>query len=396
MDPLLNHKLARLRNLGRPGKGTGLESLTEAVVPKQSSRQALSHQAQFLSEEVQRLTAALAPGNSSLASTAKKVASQGAELLEAFQQQDNAYFESRPEALPLLEAIIRLDGSRPSFLIRNGEVDLSSSIAGQWEASLNISSDFLKTSISAVGRVNNGNSHVGSGFLLDRNLLLTNRHVLQSIGLFTGNKWHLYSTANIDFGYEYQCFESRNRIKLKSVIFSGNQPIATHGAPDHSKTDIALIELDSPAPAGQAGLEPTTATDWGKIGSVIYTIGYPADPGEDISLIYGQDLLQGLFQATYGYKRLAPGLVIAGLTNISERVCHDATTLGGSSGSLVTLRGEEYQASGIHYGGRLQTPAENWSQSLAATFTDPSNGTEYHLEDLLQCGERDLLLQIKR
>jgi len=395
MEKLLSHRLARLRNLDRISKESGLESLNEVVLFKNSNRVAFSERAQFLSEELKRLSEWLAPRSKDIAETAKRIAIQGAELLAAFHQANDSYFENRPEAIPLLEAIVRIDGSRPSFLIRNGEVDLNSCIAGQWETKLKISGDFLKKAISAVGRVNNGSTHIGSGFLLDRKLLLTNRHVLQSIGLFAGNKWQLYSGANVDFGFEFQCFESRNKIKLKSVVFSGDQLIAACGTPDHGKLDMALIELEGPAPTEHGCLEPGTDPDWGRIGNCIYTIGYPADPGPDLSQIYGQDLLQKLFHSTYSYKRLAPGRIIESIPNIFGRVCHDATTLGGSSGSLITVDSEEYLAAGIHYAGRFQMPAENWSQSLAVLFAETSESKAKPFSYFLNYKQHDLLLQIK-
>jgi hypothetical protein len=66
---------------------------------------------------------------------------------------------------------------------------------------------------------------------------------------------------------------------------------------------------------------------------------------------------------------------------------HDATTLGGNSGSIVLVIGRENAAAGLHYGGRRSTPRENWGHILGLTLdkTGQSGKTlreclnEYHV-----------------
>src|SRR5262249_32635808 len=89
-------------------------------------------------------------------------------------------------------------------------------------------------------------------------------------------------------------------------------------------------------------------------------------------------LLELLFKSTYGCKRLAPGLV----TTVAESLAasphawalgHDATTLGGNSGSVVLVVGRERIAAGLHYGGRRSDPRENWCHVLGRTL-DQTDG----------------------
>ena len=96
----------------------------------------------------------------------------------------------------------------------------------------------------------------------------------------------------------------------------------------------------------------------------MFTVGYPASPGG----AERADLLERLFQSTFGCKRIAPGLIMesaripTGLDRIST--AHDATTLGGNSGSVVLVIGREHSAAGLHYGGSRREPRENFVHPL--------------------------------
>ena len=47
---------------------------------------------------------------------------------------------------------------------------------------------------------------------------------------------------------------------------------------------------------------------------------------------------------------------------------HDATTLGGNSGSLMVVVNDEFAAAGLHYGGSLSAPRQNWGHNLSKTL----------------------------
>jgi hypothetical protein len=102
----------------------------------------------------------------------------------------------------------------------------------------------------------------------------------------------------------------------------------------------------------------------------VFTIGYPANPGHG----YALSLLEQLFQSTYGFKRLAPGRVITSqFTNKAWTTTHDATTLGGNSGSVLLVAGREHIAAGLHSGGRISKPLENWGHILGAVLDQPGD-----------------------
>src|SRR5262249_50256569 len=63
-----------------------------------------------------------------LIEVAKKIIQQGGEGLRMLG--DDSALQQRPEAVEGLEAIVRMDGSRPSFMVVNGEIDRDSSPIG--------------------------------------------------------------------------------------------------------------------------------------------------------------------------------------------------------------------------------------------------------------------------
>jgi hypothetical protein len=291
-------------------------------------------------------------------------------------REDAARLANDPELVSGLEAIARTDGSRPSFLIRDGGVDLKSSPVGSWKGKLVASQDLLNQALACIGRVNIGDQHVGTGFLIQENLILTNRHVLQDIANVDANgNWIMTNDAVIDFGYEHPQHKSFNRRQLERVLFAGGQRILPFSL-DHNKLDLALISL-RPGRSEQAPLRVLSfgsGSQWAKLNTAIYTVGYPGPPKHNL---YPTTLLELLFQKTYGCKRLAPGELVSSRSTVNKwTLTHDATTLGGNSGSAVLVMGNELVAAGLHYGGRPQvetTPGENWGHVLGSIL-DQTDG----------------------
>jgi hypothetical protein len=164
-------------------------------------------------------------------------------------------------------------------------------------------------------------------------------------------------------------------------LFAGQRPIL--GSIDHERLDLVLIELE-PAPDGtppEHKLDIDIATDWPNPSRTVFTVGYPGSPrvGD-----YPLTLLEQLFKSTFGHKRIAPGLVMASAVAIPEWTCaHDATTLGGNSGSVVLVAGHENLAAGLHYGGRYSEPRENWAHILGRTLEETDRATGRPLREIL-------------
>jgi len=320
-----------------------------------------------------------------------RIIKKGPSLLTALHQRNHIYFRDNPDDLELLEVIVRTDGSRPAFLIRNGIPDLESSspaaIVSKWSSIINTSKERLKTPIDCVGRIDLDGKHIGTGFLIAKKLIATNLHVLQRIASQKKNaSWNMNPNCTINFGEEFRAIENLNTRSLTKVIFTGAEPIVPDTI-DHNKLDLAIIELndveDDYIPKSILAFDADPM--WAQEGNSIYTIGYPANPGTDGLVNYGSDVLQLLFDSMYGYKRIAPGDIITSSgKQYVGRLVHDASTLGGNSGSLVVAVGREFAAAGIHYGGRSSIPRENWAHILGSQLDKPNGLSGLSLKSYLE------------
>ncbi len=314
------------------------------------------------------------------------VESAGPDALRIVRDGDDAALEAKPTIIEVLEVIARTDGSRPSFLVRDGAIDRRSSPVGSWGDALDASEAVgaLPIGLACVGRIDDPSApegFQGTGFLVGERLVLTNRHVLQAIAARddAASPYRFNPGASIDFGHEYNPKTARPipRRRLKRVVFSG--PTVITSTIDHAKLDLALIEIEGPA-AGEAELMPLAVDvtpSPALAGREVFVAGYPAKPpfGADAPTLVEQLFLH---HATFGCKRIAPGYTIA--STVPEiapwTVSHDATTLGGNSGSVMFVMGRETAAAALHYGGTRAAPRENWSHSLGLVLDviDPMAG----------------------
>ncbi len=371
-------KMSQYRTALMP-RGSALESVenSDAVA---NLKQTIDQKMVLSEETLQKLRVDSDVPIKTVEKLTQAINTKGRRAIKAIHQGDEQYFVKHPEALDLLEVIVRTDGSRPSFLIKNGTVDLTGTTDGLWKNILLANKDRIDKAISCVGRIDRAGQQIGSGFLIGKNAIVTNLHVLQSIASKNNGVWKINADATIDFGYEFQGIKSINSRELKSVIFESGKPI-NPAAINHSKLDMAVIALEPLA--DDTGL--LTLNFDGNINrqwtdNYIYTIGYPGNPGLAGLSNYGI-VLEQLYQSTYGFKRLSPGQVLADDDMAAHHsICHDASTLGGNSGSVIIGAGKETAAAALHYGGTLAPPKQNWGHLLAATLElkDKKTGTPLH------------------
>jgi Trypsin-like peptidase domain len=301
---------------------------------------------------------------------ADRIADEGGSALRLLRDEGPDVAQNA-DVLGGLEGIVRTDGSRPSFMIRDGEVDRTTSPVRDWGPTLDTSAESLAKAIACVGRIDLPGApagYQGTGFLIQENLIVTNRHVLQSIADPVDGTWKFRPGASIDFGHEFRGRGSVTARALKSLVFTGSKVIKPGSPVDHSKLDIAVIEIEPVTPSPADVLAVDASVDWASPDLIVFTIGYPANPGPN----YALSLLEQLFQSTYGCKRLAPGRVMTSqITTQAWTTAHDATTLGGNSGSVVLVAGREHIAAGLHYGGRNGEPRENWGHILGRVLDEP-------------------------
>lgn len=363
-------------------KTVSVESAVKAELDL--SRHAINERMKRSKHELKRIVRQYLNDDPKLHEIAEQIVKQGKEALFILQNEDSNH--ATKAVFGALEAVVRTDGSRPSFMIRNGKVDRLTSPVGSWGTNLDGSELLLGDMIPCVGRIDHPDvdqGFAGTGFLIHENLILTNRHVLQQIADKTEKGWQLDGKAFIDFGHEFRAQETLHRRQLKMVVFWGAEVIKTSGPIDHARLDLVVIEL---ATAKEEDVPRRVfcfdnSTDWTKSEPLIYTIGYAGQPANGIDSL---SLLEQLFQTTWGCKRLAPGKVVEDKPEVNQwTLNHDATTLGGNSGSVISVIGREYAAVGLHYGGRSSDPRINWGHILGKTLSSKNAVSEITLRESL-------------
>jgi endonuclease G, mitochondrial len=276
-----------------------------------------------------------------------------------------------PVRLRALEAIVRRFG-RPVLLIQNDTYVApdSDSVA----AELAPHRARIEKAIKSVGRVefiNHSMPWGGTGWLVDKNIMLTNRHVAELVGESNGAGGFRFRVsvagvpygARLDFKEEYTVggIGLAKEVPVKSIKY-----IARTDQPD-----IALfqVDVDGTLPPPIELLSTASVQD-----QAVGVIGYPAydsrnDP-DDVVRYFGD---------IFDVKRFAPG-VVSQVGGGQTFFMHDSTTLGGNSGSVV-LDLATGRALGLHFAGtylvgNYAVTAEQIKRALSglkATVSVPAN-----------------------
>jgi serine protease len=281
-----------------------------------------------------------------------------------------------------LEALVEMKG-RPALRVRGGSVDDTDPRAEQWGMPLYIlkTNSQFKARVDAVGRVDHAGVHVGTGWVVGDGLVLTNRHVLQEIAYPSPTKnnpikWELKDTASaIDFSEQPAAHTQMGKFEILALVEAGSSYIDPYLL-DFRKPDFALLRVKTTSVAGNnplpQPLDLLKAHGLMDVGRDVAVIGYPARMGvkplkKDGQVdIEGMQRLQALFAADYGTKYFSPGTVRPAQSfehgSIAHTVCHNATTLGGNSGSVIASFDEPMKAVGLHFAGAWRK--ENFAHSL--------------------------------
>jgi len=281
---------------------------------------------------------------------------------------DNPDAPLPPDEVYALEAVVRADGTRPSLLVRSGVVDPVQPLAAGWTGQLAAAGDRLTRAVAAIGRVEpthpSGSDFFGTCWVVDdRNgLVLTNRHVLDAMVerlphavARTTAGFRVFDGAFVDFAAESGSADVR-RYRIVEAA-----PSQVNGT-DFARLDAAVLRIE-PLPDGPQDVPDalTVSADpdgpLGRLASYCI-VGYPAQPVYASGTIEGVDwawVTRTLFGNVYGVKRLAPGMThrpLGSLPGDKRRWVfgHDATTLGGNSGSPALAWTDS--AFGLHFAGR--------------------------------------------
>jgi endonuclease G len=259
-----------------------------------------------------------------------------------------------------IEAVV-LEFGRPVLYIRNNRIALPRS--KEVLARLLPARAHLEARIPAVGRIEfTGHPRLpwgGTGWMVGNGVIVTNRHVASLFARRSGQGYALRTdpvtgqaiSARIDFreedvrrGRRPPSFE----VAVSKVLFIERD--------SRTRADIAFLalatdaRLPDPIPVLDEDLEPEAD---------VAVVGYPAADPEGVP---SDAAARRIFQNRYGIKRLAPGRVLVSDPG-TFYFTHDATTLGGNSGSVV-LDMETGAAAGLHFAGQLGV--ENYAVKATA------------------------------
>lgn len=278
-----------------------------------------------------------------------------------------------------LEALVKLK-DRPALRVVDGGVDPTDPLFGEWGGSL-VGVPEMPALTGAVGRIDGDGDHIGTGFVVGRGLVMTNRHVLEAIAEEVrgpaGSRW-VFSVdqATIDFS---PAADGSRRFRILSVVEAGPDPIES--LVRFPRLDMALLEVETKNGDAELPAAPPLIGDRPALANKgdMFTIGYPARPGSsamldpktgEFSLEVAKRLGQ-IFNLKYGRKYVSPGRVEQPTVGVGDPrgwvFAHDATTLGGNSGSAVVRILDELGFCGLHFGG--QTLTANYAHNLAAVKT---------------------------
>ena len=248
--------------------------------------------------------------------------------------------EITPSEMFGLEAIV-LPRNRPVVFVRGDSYD---DFDGPW---VSLNDDVIKKRIASllplIGRVEVPSSpilpYAGTGFVVGRGLIATNRHVAQlfSQGLGLTIRYRAGDAA-IDFKRQIDAPDDDRTayLSVRAVEMI------------HPYWDMALLRVDDLPTDRMLRLSVKSPEEL--LDHNVVVIGYPArDERNDVAL---QDRI---FNRTYNVKRLQPGVIrarakIQSFENTVNALTHDASTLGGNSGSAV-IEVDTGEVVALHFAG---------------------------------------------
>ena len=294
-----------------------------------------------------------------------------------------------PAEISGLEAVIRTDGSRPVLFVEDDVPDLLAPSAANYAAGLSRIEDALRQVCRSVGRVDDPSASLGyqgSAWVIGEGLVVTNFHVLEAIapgGTRRGTRFEgrLKTGAAVHFGHEVGRPLPERRFPVRRVICVGREGAAEYqqeNGLNFDGLDLAVLQLEPvpgrpfPEPVKVArGDDRATHGGLASTGRGVYLVGYPGNAQSTTP-----DLFASLFAGVKSFKRLAPGCIMAGPGEVAADprgwiLTHDASTLGGSSGSAVAdYEGDGRTVLGLHFGGLHAR--QNWAHSLERMTTEIS------------------------
>jgi len=231
-----------------------------------------------------------------------------------------------PEESFVTEAIIIPD-KRPAIDIVGGDFQIEHPLWTHFSSNERLHGS-IKKALPSIGRIELPNHpsspYGGTGFVVGRDLLMTNRHVAEIFSEGLGShaiKFKNGLTAGIDF--------ERERDSKTFTVLAVRKVVMIHPF-----WDMALLQVEGLGGEHTPLVLSVEAPDE-LVNTEIALIGYPAFDTRNDAAVQNE-----VFRGLYNVKRLQPGLILprAEINSFGKMVsalCHDSSTLGGNSGSGV-------------------------------------------------------------
>ena len=275
----------------------------------------------------------------------------------------------------MLEAVIKSDGSRPSIPVQDGFIDLANPMLGDWADDAAMDTDALRRAIASTGRLIRGgeigpDAVFGTGWVIAPGLIATAQHVLEDLFVLHDGQWveRFGGEITIDFHVEADR-PARPERRVRVLGVERPSPDVIGGTLNLANLDAALLKLDltGPEPPPPLTVEKPPGT---RVDPRIHIVGHPARPFnlapddptvpvEDLTALTSR-IVQLIFGDAFGIKRWSPGELVTDVGKIAADVhqrvmTHDASTLGGNSGSPVfDFHAVPDRVIGLHYAGRFR------------------------------------------
>jgi hypothetical protein len=254
---------------------------------------------------------------------------QGEELAAAGMAKLKAGGVPSPMERTALETVIK--ALRPSILSQGGDLaalppyrNYPEQFLSEWTIFRAVVMPYLY-SIGRIDRLTKPSYEpLATGFLIGKNALVTNKHVLAALSADTFQLER--GQAVVRFGQEWGTPDAFDPVAITGVLAV------------HTELDMVVLEIEenSRPPLAVASVTPPAETE-------VVAIGYPQD--DPRSPVF-RDVI---FEGKYKVKRAAPGEITgAGVASLY----HDCSTLGGNSGSPLLAIANAHVV-GLHRDGPL-------------------------------------------
>ncbi|SMH62587.1 phospholipase D-like domain-containing protein [Azospirillum agricola] len=200
--------------------------------------------------------------------------------------------------------------------------------------------------LDRIGRIDvegiAGMPYVGTGWMIDDGIVVTNRHVAEVIARRSGQGYSFRMgafgrpvTLSFATGHLHRDDNPGLSVPVASVLYI---------EPEDSDVDIAFLKLSARPEIGTLSFLPILRGGVPET-EPLCVLGYPAKAPPRI--IPDQALMRDLYRDVYDVKRVAPGFVARQEPRL---ITHDCTTLGGNSGSALVVMSTG-EVAGLHFAG---------------------------------------------